>query len=319
MGIQSRTLNREKGFSLVELMVSMLLGLILMAGVLEVMVDSMRTGSQIRLSGDVADNGRYLVNLIREEVSVAGFYGELDDYDTGATAQPNPCNSISTANMVLGMTYPLNGRDSAYVDQSNFSCAQAIYPRSDTDILVIRRASTIQETGSLNSNRYYLQTTPTQYVLDTGASSAFTLTLKDGVTAAPIREFYQTIYYVRSNEDFYRYRVYANGNVEHVPIASGVRDFQVEYGIDRSGNGSPNADGADAAWVEAPTDDEWDDVVAVRFYFLVRSLETKPGGAREQKTYTYADVSVSPSNAYEYGLFSSSAQVTNVAVRRLVQ
>ncbi len=305
--------SRHAGFSLVELMVSMLLGLILIAGVLQIMVDSARTGEQIRRSGEVADTGRYLTSLLKEEISLAGYYGELDNYHTGATLQPNPC-VVSQANLVSGMTFPLDGRDAIGVNQTSFSC---IAPKNGTDVLVIRRASTtfVETTAGLG-NGFYLQTTPTNYVLDLGNSGNFLLTQKDGVTPARIRQFHQTFYYVGWNDVFYRYRITTPGaSIE--PIAAGVVDFQVEYGIDRSGNGSPNAEAGNAAWVAAPTAAEWDDVVAIRFHLLVRSAArtTQP----DTKTYTYAGVQRTPNTNYNHGVFSSAAQITNVAIRRYVQ
>ncbi len=318
------TINKHQfGFSLVELLVSMLLGLILMAGVLQVMVDSTRTSGRIRESGEVADAGRYIVSLLREEIALAGFYGQLDDYDTGATSQPNPC-SVTQANLESGMTYPLGGIDSVNVDQSIYGACSWYYstPKSDTDMLVIRRASTsyLESTASLNATKYYLQATPTSYVLDLGSNAAsFNLTQKDGTTPARIHEYYQTLYYVGWNDTLYRVRLSRSSiaSTYWEPIAGGVEDFQVEYGIDRSGNGSPNADGGDPAWVEQPTDTEWDDVVSVRFYVLLRTNRTTT--ETDTKTYSYADKTITPNSRYNHGVFSSAVQISNIANRRFVQ
>ncbi len=53
----------------------------------------------------------------------------------------------------------------------------------------------------------------------------------DGITSAPIHEFYQDVYYVDSDNNFKRRRL-VNGAIVDEPLIEGVDDFQLQYGID---------------------------------------------------------------------------------------
>ena len=89
-------------------------------------------------------------------------------------------------------------------------------------------------------------------MLDLGAnSSSFNLLEKDGTTVAAIREYHQDIYFVDTDNVFNRLSL-INGAYTLEPLVEGVDDFQLVYGIDRSGDGVANADGGNAAFVELP-------------------------------------------------------------------
>src|SRR5215469_12678553 len=63
---------RQRGFSMVELMVAITLGLLLTGGVVSVFVGS-RTAYQATAGvGDMSDSGRFALNLIGESVRGAG-------------------------------------------------------------------------------------------------------------------------------------------------------------------------------------------------------------------------------------------------------
>ena len=60
------------------------------------------------------------------------------------------------------------------------------------------------------------------------------------------------------------------------PLAEGVEDLQVEYGIDANGDGTPDR------YLVAPDPalgagfGEWSNVMAVRLYLLARSIDVEP-------------------------------------------
>ena len=59
-----------KGFSLVELMVSLAIGLVLVAGLATLFADSSRTGAEIDKSMRQIENGRYAVDLLSETLAL---------------------------------------------------------------------------------------------------------------------------------------------------------------------------------------------------------------------------------------------------------
>lgn len=75
MNVSSQYLHRSRGFSMVELMVAMVLGLILMAGVISVYTTNKKSyGLNIAL-GQVQESGRFAFNYLEPPIRMAGFFG----------------------------------------------------------------------------------------------------------------------------------------------------------------------------------------------------------------------------------------------------
>ncbi|MGB1245415.1 MAG: PilW family protein, partial [Porticoccaceae bacterium] len=63
---------RESGFSLIELIVSLGLGLFLIAIMINSTSAIFRSGRSIEQTGEVAETGRYLSDLLNTELRLAG-------------------------------------------------------------------------------------------------------------------------------------------------------------------------------------------------------------------------------------------------------
>ncbi len=301
---------------MVELLIAVALGILFSWAILDVTLTSTRTNREVELTSEMVENGRYLSHLLKSEIRLAGFYGRLESYSSGAVAQPDACVDLASADLINGMTFPLFGLDG--VAASSTTCSgDTMLTGSDT--LLIRRADTnfVITTAGLSANQHYLQGTIDAMVLDIGTNKAsFNLLEKDGVTLAPIREYHQDIYYIDDSNVFKRSRL-VNGAYTPEPLIEGVDDFQVVYGIDRSGDGIPNADGANAAFIELPaTATEWENVVSVKVFLVLSSTNSAPG-ANDPKTYAYADkAGITFSDSKKRHLFSSVARLTNVSIKR---
>ncbi|MCP3866456.1 MAG: prepilin-type N-terminal cleavage/methylation domain-containing protein, partial [Aestuariibacter sp.] len=64
----------QSGFSLVELMISMLLGLMLTVGVIQVLVSTRATNTLNQAIAEVQESGRYISMRLQEELMEAGRY-----------------------------------------------------------------------------------------------------------------------------------------------------------------------------------------------------------------------------------------------------
>ena len=71
----------QRGFSLIELMVALLLGLLLMSGIVAVYLESKRGWAQDDAIARVQENGRYALRLLSREIAMAGFYGGVTETD----------------------------------------------------------------------------------------------------------------------------------------------------------------------------------------------------------------------------------------------
>lgn len=79
------------GFSIVELMIAMTLGILLSGLILDVTLSSSRSNRIVELNSEMIENGRYATNLLKNEIRLAGFYGRLEVYSTVLAVQPDEC------------------------------------------------------------------------------------------------------------------------------------------------------------------------------------------------------------------------------------
>lgn len=79
-------MNKQAGFTLVELMISLTLGLIISASIIQVMLSNNATERLNRAMASAQENGRFIVSRMRNEILMAGRYDSLspilnDDVD----------------------------------------------------------------------------------------------------------------------------------------------------------------------------------------------------------------------------------------------
>jgi len=59
----SRSSKQQSGFSIVELLIAVALGIVLSWAILDVTLNSSRTARELELTSEMVENGRYLTNL----------------------------------------------------------------------------------------------------------------------------------------------------------------------------------------------------------------------------------------------------------------
>lgn len=73
---------RQSGFTLVELMISMVLGLFIVLALLTLLINVNRSNSEMTKANRVIENGRFSIQLLEHDVSHAGFWaGYLPQFD----------------------------------------------------------------------------------------------------------------------------------------------------------------------------------------------------------------------------------------------
>src|SRR5712691_6457768 len=89
-----RAYPRAAGLSLVELLVSIALGLMVLAGVIVVFANSSAARNELERSSRQIENGRYALELLSSDLRMAGFYGELGvGLLPVPAAMPDPCST----------------------------------------------------------------------------------------------------------------------------------------------------------------------------------------------------------------------------------
>lgn len=307
------------GFSLIELMVGLTLSLLLLAGLITVVTNTNQSYREMSLAGQQIENGRYAIELLSDDIQHAGFYGSLRAVGDPPATLPDPC-ATDTATLTANYTLAIQGYDAPA--SSSLSCVPAAQHKPGTDILVIRRAATTVEGGTLESSTHYLQANTQNSVLDTGGSGNLTLTYQDGTTVAPIYRYITHIYFVSpcklstcdntsENIPTLKRLELNSGSFTTVPLVDGVDDLQLDYGIDSDADGSPDT------FVTAPTAAQFSDTVAIELHLLARNTELTAGHVDEKKyDMGLAGVKENFLDSYKRHVYSTMVRAVNIAGRR---
>lgn len=262
---------RSRGFTIIEFMIAITLSLLVLAALTAAFVASSRSRTEIERANEQMENGRFALQILIDDLETAGFLSTLDldlalsaDVNplTPPAAKPNPC-AASLANLRAALTMHIQGYDSLDALDSNLDDCLTDH-KPGTDIVVVRRTATCvggdascpmvanapyfqaslcqTQLGSLDATQYYrLETTV----------GNLNRTMRDCATSADRRQFLVHIYFVANNDQAgdevptlkRAELVQATGtpatDFTIVPLAHGIEDLQVEYGIDTDGDGSP--------------------------------------------------------------------------------
>lgn len=347
MQLMNRCLSRQTGFSLIELMVSIALGLLIMSGVLAIYIDLTRSNAELAKMNRQIENGRFSVQLLQQELWHAGFWdGHVprlpsNPLYTPPTAIPNPCTAFtswSAADIDNIYAIPVQGYAGGAALPAE--CSSIVTnPQAASDILVVRYAATcVAGTASCenyNAGKLYLQT---QGCGDTNhanylASAADKPVLgtpgavvykKNCTTAADRRKLITSIFYVRDYSvtvgdgipTLMRADLDLNGGSVSMqsaqPVLEGIEIIKFEYGRDTDETGS--ADVYDDC--SGCTALDWANVVSVNMHILARNLEATTGHA-EDKTYVLGSTTLGPFNdGIKRHVYSSYARLVNISGRR---
>lgn len=105
--------NKQSGFTIVEIMISMLLGLIMMVGVVSLVIGNKRSFQEQNETSRIQENARFAIQILIEDIRMAGYVGCQPAND--ATVSPTVNNNLSglSAGDLLSMTDPVEGVESA--------------------------------------------------------------------------------------------------------------------------------------------------------------------------------------------------------------
>jgi type IV pilus assembly protein PilW len=303
--------SKQRGVSLVELMVSVTIGLILLAGVLSIFLSSKVTYFANEKTARLQENGRVALDLMQHDIRSAGYMG-------CARAVPFTSTLNAPTSMLWNYQIPLQGFEATGGGWTPAIGAGTLNPAplAGSDVVVTRAiqrdgiARTLQASNGLTGNPRVLSTTAVpvgQIMLITNcrASSVFQVTgyaagspatISHAVggsgpgnatddlgwaypTGSRVMPLETVIYYVANDPVTNEPSLYRQtGAVQPADLLiEGVEALQISYAVDT--NGDRIADVHRAASAVG----NWDNVMSVSLALLIRSAET--GGESDTKTY----------------------------------
>jgi prepilin-type N-terminal cleavage/methylation domain-containing protein len=317
---------RQKGFTLVELMIALAVGSILLLGLATMFSQNKRSFLNNEDIARLQEDGRYALEELARDIGAAGFFAELID---PASLQPNDISLNGAPDCGVATAPPtpwiytlsqggLVNNAMAVVDNATAGAAGATFPCLNggnvlpgSDIIGVKRVSGAASAAPLGG-RVYIRENGTRGVVFQNPGNIVP------PIPAPSRDWEYTprIYYVR---DFGEtpgdgiptlcrkvLSVGAPPLIDDECVAQGIERVQLEFGIDTDNNGSVNA------YVANPTAAELQQVAAIRIYVLARAI--RPDASYQNpKTYQLSnEPALVPADNFYRRVFSSTIMVRNV-------
>jgi len=337
------------GFSLIELMISIAIGLFILAGLVTLFASNSATRGEIDKASRQIENGRYALQVLANEVRHAGYYGALANLPTGVTPVVCSTSSNSVTNIISGLGLHLKGYPGAAsagsLDAEVANCLAAATGagyKASTPVLFVQRSGTtssgfisgrfnIQVSGCAGDSQPYV-------VSDTAADFTLKKNSKptgpgciplSSATTAGIAPLYVRLFFIStcSNLDCSAADADAIPTLKRVdltpegivitPIVDGIDNMQLDFGVDNvSGDqGSPDVFVSTPNTLDptAAPPQNWQDVTAVRIHILARNNERTVGYSDPK---TYARFGSTPNDNFKRHAYSELVRANNPAGRR---
>jgi type IV pilus assembly protein PilW len=311
----SQALHTQRGLSLVELMVSVAIGMVIVAAMSLLYANNSRTQRETERAGVKMDNGRYALEALARDLQHAGYLAQVDvvQWTAPPTAKPRACETDDTT-LAGALSLPVLGYDnvdSATLGSSAIDCLGSGTAVPGSDIVVVRRASTCadgsagctrlepgglalqasscngaSELGGMNTANYFK-------FAEFPGSSTFNLRQRDCTTPAPIFRYIVRIYFIAPNDkdsdgipSLKRLELGPGGRFtssDAITIAPGIENLQVEWGLDTNDDGSADLYATDpdrycaTASPLVPGGICWTLPVSAKIHLLARNLDASPG------------------------------------------
>lgn len=308
-----QSLRANRGLSLIELMISLFLGLFITGVGYQVFIGAHTANKVINYLSTLQETGRFAIELIEKDLHRAGYFGGNANIDeiTGSSGIVStalttcPATGTTWARMLEQHIYGLNDNRTAY------DCiTTADYLRGD--ILTLRYA-TPWLTTNYDAKEFYLRASLFEGRIFTGAQAANSQNINIAQTPQTVHQLRAHSYYIGTSAQTCNQSaipaLFRKTLVDGVPtseeLLTGVEQLQLEYGVDLSDDGIPNR------YVDADNVADWNNVVVIKVALLVRS-ECADSKYTDAKTYQMGDVTYQPNDNFHRQLFSTSVTLRNL-------
>jgi type IV pilus assembly protein PilW len=301
----------QNGFSLIELMIALTLGLVLSFGAVNLFLQSKVSYVQDEETSRLQENGRWALHYLSRETSMAGFMGGLLSGAGVNTALvvADDCSSGWSLNTAVAFEH-LDDPTVASA-ASAYGCLTGENVKAGADVLVLRRvkdsphiydgaslATTSDKTVHLRVEEYGADTS-----LVRATSTEITEADKTSGSEVDVWEYFPQILFVRD---------YSLSPGDGIPslcrkllttdraalaldstecLIEGIEDFQVEFGID---DGSP-LDYVPDYYLNSPSAADLGSAVTAKLYILSRSINEVRGYTND-KSYQLGSKTIAAAN-----------------------
>ena len=321
---------KSRGFTLVEWLVAMVLGLFLLAGVFTVFVMSRSSSEDAFDQSELQENGRLAIRLISQDIKWAGFFGAY----TGQSTQVGSSLTLSAGSIIPASSDcldersvgslpsnagPIRGlwvsRVSASKGLAGFACILAADRVANSDVISIKRlvGRPIPASEGLDANRFYMAANSQDARVIKGSE---TRPLFGANNESQVWEYQHYIYYLSQEDGIPVLRkryLTVNGGSSLIggAMAEGVEHMVLMYGVDDS----LIPDGRIDRYMSTDqmTTQRWNEgrVLGVRLFLLIRA-ERESSRYKNNNSYQLGNITVNGGgDGYRRLLLESSIALRN--------
>ena len=317
MNIKNNNGKRQQGFSLVEMMLAMVIGIIIMGGILSVYTNTRDLQRSSEDQVNLVTDARFALETIGYDLRHAGVYGgtnitDLVDCRMGDAGCPGPM-PLATGDChnewYINIQQPIFGGEG--VIPAGYSCI--LNHKANTDVLVMRYAdSNPVATASLVPGTAYVRSNYPSGQLFIGPTQPVIPDDEGALTAN--HQLYSRAYYISNftntpgdgQPSLRRVELINGPQLQDQLILPGATNLQVQYGEDLDGGGSIDQ------FVNADAVTDFSNVYAVRLWVLIKT-EREEQGLDTARTFTIAGNTVNtPNDGYRRLLISSVIKMRNM-------
>lgn len=321
---------RARGFSLIELMIAVTLGMLAVAAVGSVFIYGSRSYKQDDRVSRMQDELRFAMAQITLDLEMAAFWAQITD----------PVKNINTTSAVDSwagcgkLKVDKDGRASGIATLGDvtgtqaaavFTCLAAAEYVDGSDVIGVKRLQGRMIPDASVGAAFPPEKQDFIYLFSNGVESTLgyhggTPPATPAVAAGNVfaYEFFPSVWYVRNYTTagdqvpcLTRKGFAPGGAFTDECMASGIEDMQLEFGMDADTKGGIDRF-IEYSGATPPSDTALGTAVAVRVHLLARSAEPDPDSQfRNQKTYQLGSKSVTVNDRYHRRTLSSIVVLRN--------
>ena len=320
--------NYQHGFSLLEIFIALIIGLVILTGVLSIFIGMRTTLNETSSYGELQENGRFAISVLSDDLLRQDFWGDYTGTISLANIHPVPSSPIGecVGGGVNNGTFPLaDGHFRTLWGETVSSSSILSGCRNDakinSDILQLKRAIStplnLEAGNTAGTGRYYLITN-----INNGA--IFSPGTVPNIDNGRVWEYQHHIYYVREEvQGSNTVPVLMQGQLANTfsfsPIIDGIDIIRFEYGVDTDIDPTDAGYGTVNAYIPADnmTNALWDKaasrIIAVKIYVLARAIQ-QDKKYENTNVYQLGSFTYTANDNYRRLLFSSTITLYNASI-----